>query len=125
MSKTERNLRNISFPLKNNRNEQTNHERSFHRNLVELFHLLLFVFILYLRFPSFLLAPSLSRTLTTTFIYQLPSNALIFRAAALSPEFIEAISRLFQHLARRRTLCGAWNHRWCFQYVITTTATTS
>lgn len=61
-SKTERNLRDISFPMKNNRNKKTNQERSFHRNLVELFYHL-FSFSLLPSSFSFLFAPPLSRTL--------------------------------------------------------------
>lgn len=61
-SKTERNLRDISFPMKNNRNKKTNQEKSFHRNLVELFYHL-FSFSLLPSSFSFLFAPPLSRTL--------------------------------------------------------------
>lgn len=117
-SKTERNLRDISSPMKNNRNKKTNQERSFHRNLVELFYHLF----------SFSLLPS-SFSLPLRFrehcyyFYFLALNALILRAAALSPEFIETISCFFQHFARCGTLCRAWNHCRRFQYMVATPAT--
>lgn len=44
---------------------------------------------------------------------------LILAVVALSPKFVEAISRLLQDVARRRALRRAWHHRRRFKDVIT------
>ena len=142
MSKTERNLRDVSFPLEKKKEKETTgtsrrttngastgtSSNCFIRYSLSLslsffsFPSSTFVSV----FPSFLLAPPLSRTFLLLRLLLAPlRDRLILRAAALPPEFIEAVPRFFQHLARCWTLCGAWHVGASEQWCLVTTATSA